>query len=50
MVVGVFKIQDKKTEKDKGQPGEGVCKEYTGKERVYTDLGCYFKSESVPLI
>lgn len=32
MVVGAFKIQDKKMGKDRGGAGDGVCKEYTGKE------------------
>lgn len=32
MLAGVFKIQNKKMEKDKGWLGEGVCRECTGKE------------------
>lgn len=31
MLAGVFKIQNKKMEKDKGWLGEGVCRECTGK-------------------
>lgn len=51
MVVGAFKVHDKKMEKDKGGSGEGVCKEYMGKEGkgVYR-LGLLLQTELVPPI